>query len=85
MDLAGVRLLAIGHSQDSDLHRRKPQRKVASAVLDQDPDEPLDRAQNSAVNHHRPGFAPLGGRVRQVKPLWQQKIKLDGSELPGPA
>ena len=62
-DGRGVVVEAIGDGQHDRLHRRQPQRQLAAVVLDQDPDEALEGAQQRAVDHHRAVLLVVGARV----------------------
>src|SRR5439155_13921155 len=44
-DLLGAVRDAVGDREDAHLDRRKPERERPRAVLDQDPHEPLERAE----------------------------------------
>ena len=50
-----ARLLAmrLADRDDARLHGREPEREVARVVLDEDPDEPLERPEERAVDHDR--------------------------------
>jgi hypothetical protein len=52
--VVGVR----GDGRDDNLDRREPQRHVAGIVLDEDAEEPLHRAADGAMDHHRHFFSP---------------------------
>ena len=50
--LGGI-AIGIGHDRrDHRLNRREPDRETSGVMFDQDADEPLERAQNGAVQHH---------------------------------
>ena len=53
-------------------------------MLDEDADEPLERAQNRAVEHHRAVLLAVLADVTGVQPLGQHGVGLDGADLPGP-
>ena len=84
-DLAGIVQMAVGDGQDDGLDRRQPQWEGAGEVLDQDGDEPLEAAENGAVNHHRPVLGVVGADVLQVEALRRDVVQLDRGALPLPA
>ena len=53
-------------------------------MLDEDPDEALQGAQDHPVQHHRPVAAAVGPDVGEVEALRQGEIALDGGALPAP-
>ena len=57
--------VAVGDGHDDGLDRRDPQRKRAGEVLDEDADEPLERAVDRAVDCHRPLLLAVLVDVRQ--------------------
>ena len=52
-------------------------------MLDQDSDEPLNRAEYHAVDHDRSVLLAVRARILQVEPERKLEVKLDGSALPG--
>ena len=74
--------VAVGDRQHGGLHRRQPERELARVVLDQDPDEALERAQQRAVDHHRPVLGVVGARVGELEALGHVVVELHGAELP---
>ena len=59
-DLPGISV-GVGHDRrDHRLHRRQPQRELAGIMLDQDADEPLERAEDRAVEHQRIVLLAIG-------------------------
>src|SRR5262249_15427997 len=64
-----VRLLPLGERQHARLHRCQPERKRAGRVFQQDGEEPLDRAEERSMNHHRPLLLPFRGYEGQVEAL----------------
>ena len=61
-ELLGRLDVAVGDRDDHGLDRRQPERERAGEVLDEDPDEPLQRAVDRAVDGDRP---LLAGRPRR--------------------
>src|SRR5688500_18501773 len=53
-DAPGVVEMTVGNRQNHRLHGRQPQRPGAGEVLDEQPDEPLERAENGPMDDHRP-------------------------------
>ena len=51
-DVRRVFDVPIGDRQDPDLHRSQPERERSSEMLDQDRDEPLERAAHGPVDDH---------------------------------
>ena len=52
-------------------------------MLDQDADEPLVRAEDRAVEHHRAMLLPVLADVACVEPFRQHPVGLQGADLPG--
>ena len=77
--------MAVGDRQDDRLHRRQPGREAARVVLDQDPGEALHRAEQGAVDHHRPVGIVVGAGVGEVEALRHLEVELAGAALPGAA
>jgi hypothetical protein len=63
---------------------RQPQRHLAGEVLDQNADEPLQRAADCAVEHHRLRLGASHPRVdiEGTKPLGQDEVDLRRAALP---
>src|SRR5204863_46332 len=61
----------------ADLDRRKPERKLAAVVLDQHPDEALERPEQRAVDHVRRVLAVVGTHVREPEPGRHLGVELD--------
>ena len=70
---------------EPDLLRREPERERAGVVLDQHRGEPLERAEDRPVDHHRPVPLVVLAHVLHVEPLGQAEVALHGRELPQPA
>ena len=60
-----------GDRRHHHLHRRQPQRERAGVVLDQHADEPLHRAADRPVQHHRPLLGAVLGHIFGVEALGQ--------------
>jgi len=69
---------------DHDLARRQPERHPAGVVLDQDPDESLETAEDGAVQHHRVMLRTVLADIFGAKPHRQVEIGLEGAALPFP-
>src|SRR5215470_15935354 len=74
---------AVRDREHDRLHGRDPERKVAARVLDQDPDETLERTQDRAVHDDRPVLAAVLADVLQIEALRVLEVALDRAELPG--
>ena len=66
-----------------DLHRRQPGRERAGVVLGQHGEEPLDRAEQRAVDHHRTVPLAVVALVLELEALRQVEVELDRRHLPG--
>ena len=51
-------------------------------MLEKDPDEALEGAEQRAVDHHRHVLRVVGARVGQAEALGHVVVELDGAELP---
>ena len=74
--------MPVGDRQHRHLHRREPQRERAGVVLDEDGEEPLDRAEQRAVDHDRPVPLVVGADVLDVEALRHLEVELDRRHLP---
>ncbi len=75
--------MAIRDRDDDGLDRRDPERERPGEVLDEDADEPLQRAVDRPVDRHRPDLLAGLVDVRQVEPLGQHRqVGLDRRHLP---
>ena len=54
-------------------------------MLDQDADEPLEGAEDRAVEHDRPMLFAILADVGGVEPFGQHAVRLDRADLPGTA
>src|SRR5262245_57405082 len=64
------------------LHRRQPRRKRAGVVLDEHPDEALERAQDRAVHHDRALGLPVAVDVLEPEAVRLLEVDLDRRVLP---
>src|ERR1017187_396495 len=64
------------------LLRREPDGEIPAEMLDQDPAEPLHRAERGAVDHDRPVRLVVRAAVGQVEPDGEVVVDLDRAELP---
>ena len=80
-DLAGVPLWRSASGSTAP-GRARARRQLAAGVLEQDPEEALEGADQRAVEHHRPVLGVVGARVDQVEALGEV-VELHGAELPG--
>ena len=68
---------AVGDRQDAHLHRREPRRERAGVVLEQHPEESLDRAEQGAVQHDRAVAVVVGADVLELEALGVVEVELD--------
>ena len=74
--------VTVGDRQRGGLQRREPERQLAGVVLEQDPDEALEGAEQRAVDHHRAVVLVVGARVGEVEALGQVVVGLHRADLP---
>ncbi len=79
--LGGVQV-AVRQRQHRRLHGRQPHRERAGVVLDQQRHEPLEAAEDGAVDDHRPVLGVVRARVLQVEALRHLVVELDRRALP---
>src|SRR5919106_6449865 len=79
---ARVAEVRVGDRQHHGLGRRQPGRKAAAVVLDQDPGEALHRAEQCAVDHHRPVLGVVLALIGEAEALGHLEVELAGAELP---
>ena len=84
-DLVGVVLVVVPDAEDADLLGGQPRRQRSGEVLDQDGEEPLDRAEQGAVEHDRSVAGVVRADVLELEPLGMVEVALDRAQLPGPA
>src|SRR3954452_13085144 len=77
--------VALGHRDAHHLHRGEPGRERTRVVLDQHPEEPLDRTELGGVDHHRLLTGAVSGDVLYVVPLRLGGVVLYRQHLPGAA
>ena len=77
--------MAVGDRQHRRLDGREPGREAAAVVLDQDPGEALHRAEQRAVDHHRPVLGVVVALVGELEALGHLEVELAGAALPGAA
>src|ERR1017187_3704638 len=68
---------------DPHLLRREPEREVAARVLDEDAEEPFERAEDRAVEDDGALLRSVLGRVVEVEELGKVEVALERAELPG--
>ena len=85
LELQGVFGVPVGDGEDQDLDGRQPQREGAVVVLDEDPEEPLERAEQGPVDHIRAVLLAVLADVGHVEPFGIVEVELDGGALPEPA
>ncbi len=76
--------MGIGDRDADNLHRRQPWREGPGIVLKQHREEPLDRAEQGAVNHHRTLAGTVWGLVFEIEALGKLEVDLNRRHLPGP-
>ena len=74
--------VAIGDGHEPDLLRREPQGERAAVVLDQHGAEPIEGAEDRAVDHHGPVTLVVVAGVLHVEALGHGEVALHGGELP---
>ncbi len=68
-NIGGVGLVGLGDRQHPSLHRCHPRRERAGVVLEQHAEEPLDRAEQGAVQHDRSMAGIVGADVLEIESL----------------
>jgi hypothetical protein len=53
-------------------------------VLEHDPVEPFQRAEDGSVNHHRSLLRTIGIDIAEAEAFRHHEIELDRGKLPGP-
>ena len=61
--------MPVRDGQDDRLDRGEPEREGSGVVLDQDGDEPLEAAENRAMDDHRAVLGVVGADVFQIETL----------------
>src|SRR5579864_5423968 len=77
--------MALADREDADLHRREPEGEGAREVLDQDPDEALERSVEGAVDDEDRVLGVVGPHIGEPETLRHLAVELDRPELPRPA
>ena len=72
----------VSNRDANHLDRSEPGRKRAGVMLGEDPEEPLDRPEQRAVDQHRALTGPIGGGVGEFETLRHGEVQLDGGHLP---
>src|SRR5262245_3543469 len=81
-ELARGLTVALAHGKNPDLDRREPERERARVMLDEDAHEPLERAEQRAMDDVRGVLVVVGAHVREAEPLRHLRVELDGAHLP---
>jgi len=81
-DLSNKICLFISDIHDHCLGWRQPRRECTFVVLDQNPDETLERTEDRTVQHDRMLAAVVFGDVFGTKTHWQVEIELQSTTLP---
>ena len=84
-DAGGVGVVVAAHREHPDLLRGQPGRERAGVVLHEHAEEPLDRAEQRAVDHDRLVALVVGADVLDAEALGRLEVELDGGHLPGAA
>src|SRR3954453_16866121 len=69
--------MSLPHRQHAHLHRREPERQVAAVVLEQDPDEALERPEQRAGDDGGRVLGVVRAHVRAAEPLGLLAVELD--------
>src|ERR1019366_8596127 len=69
---------------DPHLLGREPEREVAARVLDEDTEEPFERAEDRPVEDDGTLLRSVLGRVVKVEERGKVEVALERAELPGP-
>src|SRR5918994_313133 len=77
--------MGLAHGDQPDLHRREPEGEGPRVVLGEDADEPLQRAEQGAVDDHRRVLGVVGSHVREPELARHLVVGLDRPHLPGAA
>ena len=73
--------MAVGDGQHLHLHRGEPDGESAGVVFDQAADEPLDGAEEGAVDHEGGVALAVRGDVFHVEAEGEVEVELDGRAL----
>src|SRR5256884_4586243 len=77
-----VRGVLLAHRQHARLHGCQPRREHARVVLGEHPDEPLEGAEDRAVDHNGALRLSVGVDVLEREAVGLREVDLDGRELP---
>ena len=80
--LSGVSHVPLADGHQAHLHRREPQRKRSGIVLDEHAEEPLHRAEQRAMHHHRLMALAVFADVFKLEARGQIEVELHRRELP---
>ena len=78
----GVLGLLLGDIEDDELQRRQPKGQGAGAVLDEDADETLERAEDRPMQHYRRMAGVVLADVFRAEALRHREIDLHRTALP---
>ena len=79
---AGRLAMLLADGEHAHLHRREPERERAGVVLDQDPDEALERAEERAVDDEDGMLLVVRAHVGEAEARRHLRVELDRAELP---
>src|SRR5882762_1995304 len=79
---ARVLRVLLAHREHARLDRGEPRREGAGVVLDEHTDEPLERAEDRAVDHDGALRLSVGVDVLEREAIRLREVELDGRELP---
>src|SRR5262249_57228599 len=71
-----------GDGGDDRLQRGQPKGQMAAVVLDENPDEALERAEHGAVEHHRRHLVRVFVDIEGAETTGHVEIDLHGAALP---
>ena len=79
---AGRLTMLLADGEHAHLHGREPERERAGVVLDQDPDEALERAEERAVDDEDRVLLVVRAHVGETEAGRHLRVELDRAELP---
>ena len=77
--------MGLSDRNDARLHRREPEREVAPVVLDEDPDEALERSEQRAMDDDGAVLPVVRPHVREPEANGHLVVELDRPHLPASA
>ena len=83
VDAGAATLEWVGQNAAEAEYQTVARLRLAGVLLDQNPHEPLHRAQDGPVDHHGRLFRVILCNVGQLEPLRHGEIELERAELPG--